>query len=291
MIYYDHPLIRPPSEARSLIFQATLGCSHNRCAFCLTYQDKQYRPRPEAELFGEIDWAGEAYPETRRVFLADGDALVLKTERLHRILERLSTRFPRLQRVSSYATPGNFKLKTVAELEGLREAGLSQLYIGLESGDDEVLRRIQKGHTQDEMVELCCKATAAGMKLSVTVILGLGGPRLSVRHAEQTARLIDRISPRFASALTLMLGDRNPSFETVFDDPEWRLLQPNEILLELRCLVENIHEDGIIFRSNHASNYLALGGTFQKNKQGMLAEIDAALGDQVQLRPEGWRGL
>jgi radical SAM superfamily enzyme YgiQ (UPF0313 family) len=291
VIRYDHPLIRPPSEANSLIFQATLGCSHNKCAFCLTYQDKQYRPRPSEELFAEIDWAGQVYPDTRRVFLADGDALVLKRDRLLAILERLGSRFPRLQRVSSYANPGNFKLKSVGDLEQLHEAGLTQLYIGLESGDDEVLRRIRKGHTQDEMVELCAKATAAAMKLSVTVILGLGGPRLSQRHAEETARLIDRIRPRFASALTLMLGERRPSFEEVFDDPEWRLLDPEEILRELRVLVENIQEDGIIFRSNHASNYLALAGTFAKSKADMLAEIDAALGGETGLRPEGWRGL
>lgn len=291
MIRYDHPLIRPPSEANSLILQATLGCSHNECAFCLTYQDKPYRPRPLGELFAEIDWAGQAHPGTRRVFLADGDALTLKRDRLLAILERLVARFPRLQRVSCYASPGNFARKSVADLERLREAGLTQLYVGLESGDDEVLRRIRKGHTQDEMVALCAKATAAAMKLSVTVILGLGGPRLSARHAEETARMIDRIRPRFASALTLMLGERDPSFEEVFDDPEWRLLDAEEILRELRVLVENVREDGIIFRSNHASNYLALAGTFAKNKAEMIAEIDAALGGETGLRPEGWRGL
>ncbi|MCP4547595.1 MAG: B12-binding domain-containing radical SAM protein [bacterium] len=291
MIHYDEPLIRPPSEAHSLILQATLGCSHNRCAFCVTYQSKQYRPRPTEELFAEIDWAGSHYREVPRVFLADGDALALKTDRLLAILERLHTKLPGLKRVSCYASPGNFRTKSVADLERLRDAGLGLLYVGFESGDDEVLRRIDKGFTQDEMADLCGKGTQANLKLSATVILGLGGPRLSRQHAEQSARLIDRVRPRFASALTLMLAPRTPSYEQVFDDPEWRLLNPQEMLVELRHLVDCVQADGIIFRSNHASNYLALAGTFQKSKVAMLADIDNALGDSGLLRPEYWRGL
>jgi radical SAM superfamily enzyme YgiQ (UPF0313 family) len=291
MIHYDEPVFRPPSEAHSLILQATLGCSHNRCAFCVTFQSKHFRRRPAEELFAEIDWAGEHYREVPRVFLADGDALSLKTERLLVILERLYTRLPGLKRVSCYASPGNFRNKSVADLEDLRDAGLSLLYVGFESGDDEVLRRIDKGFTQDEIAELCGKATQAGLDISATVILGLGGPRLSRQHAEQTARLIDRVRPRFASALTLMLVPRTPSFEQVFGDPEWRLLEPREMLVELRHLVDNVQKDGIIFRSNHASNYLALAGTFQKDKAAMLSDIDAALGDPGRLRPESWRAL
>jgi radical SAM superfamily enzyme YgiQ (UPF0313 family) len=291
MIQYDEPVFRPPSEAHSLILQATLGCSHNRCAFCVTYQTKHYRRRPTEELFSEIDWAGRHYREVPRVFLADGDALSLSTDRLLAILERLYTRLPGLKRVSCYASPGNFRNKTVGDLERLREAGLGLLYVGFESGDDEVLQRIDKGFNQDEMADLCGKATEAGLDISATVILGLGGPRLSRRHAEQTARLIDRVRPRFASALTLMLVPRTPSFEQVFDDPEWRLLTPREMLLELRHLVDSVQEDGIVFRSNHASNYLALAGTFQQDKTAMLSDIDAALDNPDLLRPEFWRAL
>jgi radical SAM superfamily enzyme YgiQ (UPF0313 family) len=293
MIQYDKPLIRPPSEAQSLILQATLGCSHNRCAFCVTYQNKRYRPRDTDQLFAEIDWAGQNLPGVRRVFLGDGDALALSTSRLLAILERLRTTFPDLTRVSSYASPGNFRHKSVAELEELYAAGLTQLYVGLESGDDEVLRRIDKGFSSDEMARLCGKGVDAGIKLSVTVILGLGGPRLSLQHAENSAKLIDRIGPRFASALTLMLPPRQPTYQEVFDDPLWRMLAPREILIELRQLVECVESSGIIFRSNHASNYLALAGTFQKSKGAMLAQIDTALeaeGDNG-LRPEWIRGL
>jgi radical SAM superfamily enzyme YgiQ (UPF0313 family) len=291
MIHYDEPVFRPPSESRSLILQATLGCSHNRCAFCVTYQTKHYRRRPTEELFAEIDWAGKHFREVPRVFLADGDALSLSTERLLVILERLYTQLPGLNRVSCYASPGNFRNKSVADLERLRAAGLSLLYVGFESGDDEVLQRIDKGFTQDEIASLCGKATEAGLDISATAILGLGGPRLTRRHAEQTARLIDRVRPRFASALTLMLVPRTPTFEEVFGDPEWRLLTPREMLFELRHLVDSVREDGIVFRSNHASNYLALAGTFQKDKAAMLRDIETALGDPGRLRPESWRGL
>jgi radical SAM superfamily enzyme YgiQ (UPF0313 family) len=257
----------------------------------VTYQSKHFRRRPTEELFAEIDWAGGHFREVPRVFLADGDALSLSTERLLAILERLYARLPGLKRVSCYASPGNFRNKSVADLERLRDAGLGLLYVGFESGDDEVLRRIDKGFTQDEIAALCGKASEAALDISATVILGLGGPRLSRRHAEQTARLIDRVRPRFASALTLMLVPRKPSFEEVFDDPQWRLLTAREMLDELRHLVDCVREDGIVFRSNHASNYLALAGTFQKDKAAMLSEIDAALDNPDLLRPEFWRAL
>jgi radical SAM superfamily enzyme YgiQ (UPF0313 family) len=292
MISYDEPLIRPPSEARSLILQATLGCSHNRCAFCVTYQGKQFRPRPAAELQREIEWAGRNLPHTRRVFLADGDALALGTDRLLAILASLRRALPELNRVSAYASPRNFRHQSPAALEELRRRGLTLLYTGLESGDDEVLRRIDKGVEAEEMVRLCGKATEAGMKLSVTVVLGLGGPRLSERHARATAQVIDRVRPRFASALTLMLPPRTPSYAQAFGDPGWRLLEPLEMVRELRWLLEGIEAEGIIFRSNHASNHLALAGTLQKNREEMLAQLDGVLqaGDEG-LRPDWLRGL
>ena len=166
------------------------------------------------------------------------------------------------------------------------------LYTGLESGDDEVLRRIDKGVEAEEMVRLCGKATEAGMKLSVTGVLGLGGPRLSERHARATAQVIDRVRPRFASALTLMLPPRTPSYAQAFGDPGWRLLEPLEMVRELRWLLEGIEAEGIIFRSNHASNHLALAGTLQKNREEMLAQLDGVLqaGDEG-LRPDWLRGL
>jgi radical SAM superfamily enzyme YgiQ (UPF0313 family) len=279
-IRYEQPVIRPPSEADALILQATLGCSHNRCAFCFTYADKRFRARSREELLAEIEWAGrELGGQVRKVFLADGDALALSTGRLAEILERLRRAFPRLRRVSAYATPGNFARKSVAELEQLRRDGLVQLYVGFESGDDEILRRVDKGVTHDEMVELCRKPVEAGIKLSATIVLGLGGPRLSARHAGESARLIDEIRPRFASALSLMLEPGSDRYPRRFGDPSWRELTPREYLEELRMLVAAVEADGVIFRANHASNFLPLGGTFQKGKARMLDEIDEVLGD------------
>ena len=188
-IRYDQPVYRPPSEARSLIFQATIGCSHNRCAFCYMYREKTFRARPWGELKGEIDSAARRWPGTRRIFLADGDAFVLGTDRLERILDHLSASFPELQRVTAYATPGNLLSKSVEEMRRLRGKKLTILYYGVESGDPELLESIGKGSTPDEMAEGCGRAREAGIKLSITVILGLGGRGGSVRHAQGTARL------------------------------------------------------------------------------------------------------
>ncbi len=292
MIDYDMPLFRPPSEADSLIFQATLGCSHNRCAFCVMYRSKRFHARPEKELFADIDWAGENLPETRRVFLADGDAMALSASRMIPILERLYKRLPNLERVSAYASPQNFK-KSPADLEAIRKAGLSLLYFGLESGDDEVLQRIDKGASCDEMVEACHKAHQAGFELSLTVVLGLAGPSGSSQHAARTAAALDRIRPKYASALTLMLVPIPPSYQELYGDPAWRLLDTRETLVECRELIEHMQASGIIFRSNHASNYVALKGTLQEDKARMLTLIDRALSDPRSplVRPEFLRGL
>jgi radical SAM superfamily enzyme YgiQ (UPF0313 family) len=293
LIRYHQPLYRPPSEARSLIFQATLGCSHNRCAFCVSFQGKRFRARKESELFDEIDWAGRELTGVQRVFLADGDAMALSTDRLLRILDRLSARLPGLRRVTAYATPMNFSRKSVAQLRRLREAGLSMIYVGLESGDDEVLRRIDKGCDSAEMIAACAKPHEAGIDLSVTVILGLAGPRLSERHARETARVIDAIAPRYASALTLMVEPREPMFQEAYGDPTWRLLGPLEILAECRVMIDAMDRDGIVFHANHASNYLPLAGELQRDKPRLLAAIDAVLAapDRARLRPEFLRGL
>lgn len=293
MIHYELPIYRPPSEARSLILQATVGCTHNRCAFCVAYRDKRFAVRPERALFDEIDWAGGEVPQTRRVFLADGDAMALSTRRMARILERLYARLPNLERVTAYASPGNLRGRPVEELRSLREAGLTLLYVGLESGDDEVLRRIDKGATADEIVRLCQVAQEAGFELSVTVILGLAGVAGSARHADATARALSRIAPRYAAALTLMLAPRDPSFEAAFDDPEWRLPSVLESLVECRRLLAGLDADGVTFRSNHASNYLALRGELQRDRAALLRRIDAALDepDSPLLRPEYMRAL
>jgi radical SAM superfamily enzyme YgiQ (UPF0313 family) len=293
MIQYEGSIYRPPSEARSLILQATIGCSNNQCAFCVAYQEKRFRVRQEADLFAEIDWVAGAMPEVRRVFLADGDALVLSTDRMLSILERLYGKLANLERVTAYGSPQNFLHKSVADLKRLRAAGLTMVYYGIESGDDHVLKRIRKGATAKEIIEAGSKARQAGIDLSATVILGLGGPDLSTRHAEATARVLTAIAPRYASALTLMVEPRKPSFQEVFDDPNWRMLNPTEILTECRLLLAGIDADGIVFRSNHASNYLSLAGDLQKDKQRLLATIDGVLKDpdSRHIRPEHLRRL
>lgn len=288
---YEEPLYRPPSEAGSLIFQATLGCSHNRCSFCYMYKDKRFAPRPREELLAEIDEAGREYPDTRRVFLADGDAFVLSTERLEEILDRLGASFPLLQRVSCYATPRNLLEKTVEQMRLLRGKKLSLLYYGVETGDPELLERIDKGATPDEMAEGCARAHEAGLKLSVTMVLGLGGREGSMRHARLTAALLGRIRPRYLSALSLM---RAPGFDGHAESmgPGFEPNTPLDDVRELRALVEALETDRCIFRSNHASNHLALAGTLMKDKGAILRTIDEALvrPDRF-LRPEWMRGL
>lgn len=288
---YREPVYRPPSEAASLIFQVTESCSHNDCLFCYMYRDKKFRVKPWEDVKEEIDEAASLVPHVRRVFLADGDAFVLPGKSLERILEHLYASFPQLQRVTAYATPGNLLKKSVEEMKLLREKGLTVLYYGVETGDPELLVKIRKGATPDEMVEGCRRATEAGLKLSITVILGLGGKALSLRHARNTAALLNRIQPRYLSALTLMLGQYEEDYRAAMG-PGFEFTSPLDDVIELRELVAGLETDKCIFRSNHASNYLALAGTLLGDKARLLDEIDAALADPgASLRDEWMRGL
>ncbi len=288
---YVEPVYRPPSEAASLIFQVTEGCSNNTCLFCYMYRGKKFRVKPWEQVKAEIDEAAALAPDVRRVFLADGDAFVLPTKSLERILEHLYRSFPRLQRVTAYATPQNLLKKSVDEMKLLNEKGLRILYYGVETGDPELLVKIQKNATPDEMAEGCRRAAEAGFKLSVTVILGLGGKRLSLRHARKTAELVNRIQPRFLSALTLMLGPCAEEYRAAMG-PDFEFNSPIDDVVELRELVSNLETDQCIFRSNHASNYLALAGTLLGDKAKLLAEIDRALDHpDERLRREWMRGL
>ncbi|MBN2526247.1 MAG: radical SAM protein [Deltaproteobacteria bacterium] len=290
MFEYEEPVIRPPAEADALILQATIGCTHNKCTFCITYKQKQFRVRSFELLKREIDWAASRIPGLRKVFLGDGDALAIPTDDLLRILDYIRNTLPTVRKIAVYASPGNFAVKTATDLIRLKKAGLTLAYVGLESGDDDTLHRIRKGFTAAEMAELMKVPVEAGIKLSVTVILGLAGPDHMERVAKNTARLIDSVQPRFASALTLMLPLGEDAYRRNWP-PDWRMLKPRETLMELRHLVNAIESDKIIFRSNHASNYLPIEGTFQKGKPRMLAQIDAALQSLRPLRPEFLRGL
>jgi radical SAM superfamily enzyme YgiQ (UPF0313 family) len=288
---YSEPVYRPPSEASSLIFQVTEGCSNNACLFCYMYRGKKFRAKPWEKVRTEIDEAAAALPHVRRIFLADGDAFVLPTKSLERILEHLYRSFPQLQRVTAYATPQNLLRKSVDEMRLLHERGLKILYYGVETGDPELLVKIRKGATPDEMVEGCRRAIDAGLKLSITVILGLGGRALSIRHARNTAALLNMIQPRFVSALTLMLGPFEDEYRRAMG-PDFEFNSPVDDVAELRELVANLETDQCIFRSNHASNYLPLAGTLLGDKARLLAEIDRAIENPGEsLRDEWMRGL
>jgi len=291
MIEYVQPVFRPPSEANSLILQATLGCSHNRCAFCYMYRGKEFRARKWEDLRAEIDEASALYPETRRVFLADGDAFVLSSERLVRILRYLERSFPRLDRVSCYANPDNLLKKTVEEMREIRKNGLEVLYFGVESGDPRLLDKMNKGGSPEQMEEGCGKASEAGIKLSVTVILGLAGKGGSVRHADLTAELINRINPRYLSALTLITGPNREEFASRMGG-DFEFNDPIDNVRELRELIAGLQVDRCIFRSNHASNYLPLRGTLNRSKRRLLDKIDSALAHPgIYFKDEWSRGL
>jgi coproporphyrinogen III oxidase-like Fe-S oxidoreductase len=255
------------------------------------YRDKRFHVKEEEAFLEEIEIAAAQYPSARRIFLADGDAMVLSTVRLERILDRLNASFPQLQRVTAYANPANLLGKTVDELRGFREKKLSILYYGVETGDPDLLVKIDKGATPDEMAEGCSRATEAGIKLSVTVILGLAGKEGSLRHARMTAELLNRIQPRYLSALTLMLGPWKESYASSMG-AGFEFNSALDDIRELRELVSGLETDKCIFRSNHASNYLALKGTLLKDRAALLDEIDRALDDpDGHLRPEWVRGL
>lgn len=289
-MHYDMPLYRPPSEAYSLIFQVTLGCSHNRCAFCSMYRQKKFRIRPWEELRADILEAVISYRRTPRIFLADGDALVIDTDYMIRILGFLYEQFPSLERVTAYANPSNLLEKSAEDLQRIQKAGLQMLYFGIETGDDELLVRIKKGATAHELITSAKKAIDAGFILSATIILGLAGKEESQRHAIETARVCSAINPQYLSALTLMLEDNNRYFSRCLGK-DWEMMNKVEILNELRTMVEHFHLDNCIFRSNHASNYLPIKATLNQDKGKLLQEIDSALKNPAQLRPEAMRAL
>ncbi len=292
LMRYQGMIIRPPSEADSYILQVTYGCSHNRCTFCGTYSGKPFRARPMAEALEDITLAGSRIPDTRRVFLADGNALVLSTERLVTILNALGAALPHLRRVGIYANARDILGKTDAELAALQQRKLEIVYLGLESGSDEVLRRVQKGVTAADMVQAVQRLRAAGIRASVIGLLGLGGKELSQEHAGQTGRIVSAMNPEYFSMLSLMLIP-GTELHRQWQAGRFELPEPAELLQELRMVIARL--DGLsrcVFRTNHASNYLPLAGTFSRDKARLLTTLDEALSrGQSALRPEAWRAL
>lgn len=293
MIRYEGQLYRPPSEASSLILQATIGCSFNECAFCGMYRDKKFRVRPFDELAGEIAWArDELGPRVQKVFLADGDALVAKASFLGRILDELRAAFPHLRRVSCYASPQSLQVRSVEEMAGLREKGLTLYYLGIESGHDRVLQDLVKGVDAAEMIRVANKAQEAGVKLSTMILLGAGGRALSHGHARESARVVNAIEPRFVSTLVMTPVEGTPLYERD-QRGEVDHLTPIELAAELREFLAATELSGSIFRSNHASNYLTLAGTLPKDRDAMVAALDLVLAHPENARfvPEWLRAL
>jgi len=284
---YDYPLYRPPSEANSLIFQITLGCSFNQCSYCEMYRTKKYSERPWEEIKMEIDMTSTANPATKRIFLADGDAINLPTERLVQILEYIYKKFPTLERVSSYAMPKNLLQKTDRELMTLRAAGLQMLYVGIESGSDTVLKKITKGATYKTIVQSCKKAKENNYVLSCMIILGLGGKKYTFEHVEETAKIISEVSPDYVGALNLHLDDTlYNEFMTKFKEP-FEFLDDIQILNELELLISKINPSSpIIFRANHASNVYSIKGTLPTDKVNILELISQLKKNPDMLKPK-----
>jgi radical SAM superfamily enzyme YgiQ (UPF0313 family) len=287
---YEGKLYRPPSEADSLILQATIGCSWNHCTYCDMYRDKTFRVRELAESLADLDHAAQAAgAHVEKLFVADGDALTLSMDHWLPILARARALFPSLRRVSCYAMARNVMAKSDAELKALREAGLSLLYIGPESGDDVTLKRIAKGDDAKTHVEAARRAHAAGMELSVIALLGIAGER-SEAHAEATAALVTDMDPEFFSALTVTVVPGTP-LHTLERRGKFTVPAVPSLLAELRTMVDRARPTNATFRTNHASNYLPLGGQLPRDRARIVEVIDAALSGKVPLRPERQRGL
>lgn len=277
---YDTPVFRPPSEADSFILRVTRGCAHNSCTYCNMYRGVKFEKLSDEQIMRQIAIAYSVDRDgVRKVFLADGDALVLPTERLLKILYTLKKYFPNLEKVSSYAAPGDILRKSVDELKQLREAGLQLLYYGMESGDSQTLKDIRKGVNGEQSIEVGKRVRAAGMDLSIMIILGIAGVPGSERHALATAHAINEIKPNYLSALSLMLY-RGSELKDQFERGEFTPLPPYGLMEELKVIVEHLdlpETEHMVFRSNHVSNYIRLAATLPRDKDLLLKDIDCSI--------------
>ncbi len=288
--FYEGRIYRPPSEARSLIVQSTIGCSHNRCAFCEMYREKRFRIRPLADVITDMERARPFIRHAERIFFADGDAFIRRPEEQTALMEALRRFYPECERVSMYASPRSILTRSDEELAAVRASGVALLYLGLESGDDALLQAICKGATAQEIVAAVQRARAAGFQLSVTAISGLAGAEGSAAHADATADAVSAMKPEYFSLLTLML---EPGSDMYGDYCAGRFvpLSPEAILRETRRFMERVDAEGTVFRANHASNYLNLRGTLNGDRKTMLEDIDRALAGAAPVRKESWRQL
>ncbi|MFP4668066.1 MAG: radical SAM protein [Desulfosalsimonas sp.] len=289
-MHYEGMIIRPPSEANSILLQVTVGCSHNKCTFCGTYKGERFKIKPDETIMEDIDFAANYCRNQNRVFICDGDALIVPQKRLVKYMREIEKKLPWVERVGLYANTKGIGMKSSQELEELRDHGLGIVYMGVESGDDETLKAVNKGSTSGKMVKMGRKIKDAGIKLSVTVLLGLAGRQRSKIHAEETGRVLSEMDPDFVGALSLMLIPGTPLYED-YEAGSFPLLSSTEMLEELRTMLANTELSNGLFHANHASNYLPIRAKLPQDKEKTLAMIDDALAGRVALRPEFLRAL
>ncbi len=289
-MHYEGNIIRPPSEANSILLQVTVGCSRNKCTFCGTYRGERFRIKEDAVIMEDIAFAARHCRRQRRVFLCDGDALIIPQKKLMRYLGEIRRQIPWVTRVGAYANAKSIGMKTPEALEALRDEGLGILYMGLESGDDVTLERIRKGALSGRMIEMARKVKEAGIKLSVTVILGIAGTERSAVHARETGKALSAMDPDYVGALSLMLIPGTPLYEDCVSG-RFTLLSPNEMLQELRMLLAHTELSRGLFHANHASNYLPIKARLPRDKEATLSLIDRALSGRVPLKSEWLRAL
>ena len=289
-MHYEGMIIRPPSEANSILLQITVGCSHNKCTFCGTYTGERFKIKSDEIIEQDIQFAKEYCQRQRRVFLCDGDALIVPQKRLVKILKAIKKDLPWVTRVGVYANTKSIKMKTAQELAELNQLGLGIAYMGLETGDDVTLKAVKKGATAEKMIAMGKKIRQAGIKLSITVLLGLAGRERSMVHAQETGNVLSAIDPEYVGALSLMLVPGT----ALFDDHEkgiFPLLEPEEMLRELRHMIAHTHLSRGMFHANHASNYLPIKARMPRDKQRTIQMIDDALAGSIALKPEWMRAL
>ncbi len=289
-MHYEGNIIRPPSEAGSILLQVTVGCSHNKCTFCGTYRGQRFKIKPHEIIMEDICYAARHFPKTRRLFICDGDGLVISQKRLVNILEEIKRRMPRITRVGIYANTKGIRKKTPEELKELKSLGLGIVYMGLETGDDYTLKAINKGADSHMMTEMGKKVREAGIKLSVTVLLGIAGKERSLIHAKETGRVLSEIDPEYTGALSLMLLPNTPLYEDYISG-KFRLPDPDDMLKELGTMIASTNLSKGLFHANHASNYLPIKARLPKDKEKTLALIDRALKGKIGLKPEWMRAL
>jgi len=289
-MHYEGNCIRPPSEAFSILLQVTVGCSHNKCTFCGTYTGKRFRIKDDSMILGDILFASKYMKRQDRVFLMDGDALIIPQKRLMWILDRIKEHLPWVRRVGAYANAKSIKMKTPEQLKDLKKNGLGILYLGVETGDEELLKKIRKGSSPQHLINMGRKVREAGIKLSVTVLLGIAGRGRSLEHARATGELLSRMDPNYVGALTVMLIPGTPLHEE-FQNGTFEVPTEKELLLELREMIAHTNLSRGLFFSNHASNYLPIKARLPKGKQVALDQIDSAIKGDIGLRPEWMRAL